>query len=352
LNFQRSAEFQRHPFNNKERNMRKYLLAAAAVAALSSPVAAQPYLGVEGGVLFPKDQDGDVRADFTTTQTPAAPSVGAGPADTTFNNAYGIDYKRGSDIDLIAGFDFGAFRLEAELGRKRAKLDQFEVNNGFISSLNTALNRPSAAPDPGAPGFAALSGNDFDLNGSVKVRSIMGNALLDFGNPEGLSFYAGGGLGRARVKLLGDRDSAWAGQAIAGVRYALSPNIDVGLKYRYFRTGKVNISDGATALAGNPNRTTVAGTVPVIVDQTTNAVLTSDFEQKFRSHSLLASLIFNFGRTAEVIAAPPPPPPAPVEVAPATQTCADGSVILATEVCPAPAPYVPPAPPAAIPERG
>ncbi len=332
--------------------MRKYLLAAAAVAALSSPVAAQPYLGVEGGVLFPKDQDADVRADFTTTQTPGAPSVGAGPADNTFNNAYGIEYKRGSDIDLIAGYDFGAFRLEAELGRKRAKLDEFGVDNGFINALNTVLNRPSAAPDPGAPGLPALSGADFDLDGSVKVRSIMANALLDFGNPEGLSFYAGAGLGRARVKLFGDSDNAWAGQAIAGVRYAVSPNVDVGLKYRYFRTGKVNISDGASALAGNPNRTTVAGTVPVIVDQTTNASLFTDFEQKFRSHSLLASLIFNFGRPAEMIVAAPPPPPAPIEVAPATQTCADGSVIMATDICPAPAPYVPPAPPEAAPERG
>jgi iron complex outermembrane recepter protein len=47
-----------------------------------------------------------------------------------------------------------------------------------------------------------------------------------------------------------------------------------------------------------------------------------------------------------VVAAPPPPPPAP----PATQTCPDGSVILATETCPVPPPPPPPPPPA--PERG
>jgi len=46
------------------------------------------------------------------------------------------------------------------------------------------------------------------------------------------------------------------------------------------------------------------------------------------------------------VAPPPPPPPPP----PATQTCPDGSVILATEVCPAPPPPPPPPPPA--PERG
>ena len=44
--------------------------------------------------------------------------------------------------------------------------------------------------------------------------------------------------------------------------------------------------------------------------------------------------------------APPPPPPPP----PATQTCADGSVILATDACPVPPPPPPPPPPA--PERG
>ena len=60
-----------------------------------------------------------------------------------------------------------------------------------------------------------------------------------------------------------------------------------------------------------------------------------------------------FGPSAEpIVIAPPPPPPPPVEVAPATQTCPDGSVILATEVCPAPPPYVPPAPPEPAPERG
>jgi iron complex outermembrane receptor protein len=54
-------------------------------------------------------------------------------------------------------------------------------------------------------------------------------------------------------------------------------------------------------------------------------------------------------------AAPPPPPPLPPAPPPpppppATQTCPDGTVILATEMCPAPPPPPPPPPPA--PERG
>ena len=53
-------------------------------------------------------------------------------------------------------------------------------------------------------------------------------------------------------------------------------------------------------------------------------------------------------RPAPIVEAPLPPPPPPPP--PATQTCPDGSVILATDACPAPPPPPPPPPPA--PERG
>ena len=141
--------------------MRKYLLAATAVAAVvATPAMARDgsvYAGIEGGILFPKDQDGDVFVDYTTTQTLGSTPVIVGPADTTYNNAFGINYKRGIDADVILGYDFGMFRLEGELGYKRAGLKDFGVDNGFIAALNTALNRPSGPGDPGAPGQPALS---------------------------------------------------------------------------------------------------------------------------------------------------------------------------------------------------
>jgi opacity protein-like surface antigen len=352
--------------NLKGKPMKRILLASALSAAvLATPAAARDgrgYFGVEGGLLFAKDQNGDVFVDYTstTTQTPVTPVVAfptAAPADFAANNAYELDYKRGLDLDLVAGYDFGFFRLEGELGWKRAKLNDFGVDSAFVTSLNTALNRPSGTGDP-VGANAALTGGSLDVDGSAKVLSGMVNALLDFGNEEGVSFYVGGGAGRARVSFAGDRDSAWAYQGIAGVRFALSENVDLGLKYRYFRTGRVELADDAvTTFAGNVDRAIVANTVGgvttnVTVDRLTNAALSTDFDQKFRSHSLLASLIFNFGGAAAA-PPPPPPPPAPVEAAPpppATQTCPDGSVILATDTCPVPPP--PPPPPAPAPERG
>ncbi len=331
--------------------MRKYLLAATAAAAVvATPAMARDgsvYVGIEGGILFPKDNDADVFADFTTTQTPATP-LAAVPLDTTFENTFGISYKRGVDIDAIIGYDFGMFRLEGELGYKKSKFDDFEIDNSDLAAINLALNRPSGVGDPLAPGLPAISSTDFDLSGNIKVWSAMVNGLVDFGDEDGLSFYVGGGAGRAKAKAFGDSDSAWAFQGIVGARYAVTRNIDLGLKYRYFQTGKLNFSEDPIALNGNGDAV-IVGTTPVVT--TTNAVLFPDFEQKFRSHSLLASLTFNFGGGEEAL--PPPPPPAPMAPPPppppATQTCQDGSVILATDMCPPPPPPPPPAP---MPERG
>ncbi|HKC04117.1 MAG TPA: TonB-dependent receptor [Sphingomicrobium sp.] len=65
----------------------------------------------------------------------------------------------------------------------------------------------------------------------------------------------------------------------------------------------------------------------------------------------LIGATYKFGASAPPPPPPPPAPPPPPPEAPATQTCADGSVVLATSACPAPAPPPPP-PPAPSGERG
>ncbi|WP_338503720.1 outer membrane beta-barrel protein [Sphingomonas kaistensis] len=338
--------------------MRKLFLLATASLAVAAPAVArdgQPYIGLEGGILFPRNQSGDILVDYTTTQSPATPAAPVGPADFRAGNAIRLDYRRGYDVDALLGYDFGPVRVEGEFGYKRAKLDGFTIDNGFVTSLNTALNRPSAVPDPGAPGVRALTASDFTLDGRASIYSGMVNALIDLGNEDGLSFYAGGGAGRARVRFASARDNAWAYQLIAGARYAISDNIDFGLKYRYFMTERLNLTDDSGVnLVGNANRFVVNPANATIVDQTTSAALFTTFDRKFRSHSVLASLTFNFGRS-EAPPPPPPPPPPPVQAAPpppppATQTCPDGSVVLASDVCPVPPP--PPPPPEVAPVRG
>lgn len=287
--------------------MRKYLLAAVAVAAISSPALARDgsaYIGLEGGAIAARDTKMDLTVDDGTTVT-------------GYDNAFRLDYKTGYDVDAILGYDFGMIRAEGEIGYKRVKIDEVRVSNALLTDLGA---------DVGGP----VDVDDFDLSNRVSVLSGMVNVLFDIGDDSGFGFYAGGGAGRARVKVFGDKDNAWAWQLIAGVRTAVSENVDVGLKYRYFNTGNLNFGGDFDAGAAG--------------------IYGLDADGKFRSHSLLASLTFNFGGRAAV-AEPAPPPPPPPPAPPATQICPDGSEIPATSYCPAPPPPPPP-PPAPTGERG
>ncbi|HEX6071466.1 MAG TPA: flagellar motor protein MotB, partial [Sphingomicrobium sp.] len=72
--------------------MRKlYLVSAAALAVVATPAAARDgsgYVGLEGGVLFPRDSSIAIDTD---------------PTDDTnlFDTGIDVDYKTGYDLDLI-----------------------------------------------------------------------------------------------------------------------------------------------------------------------------------------------------------------------------------------------------------
>src|SRR4030095_6400678 len=98
--------------------MRKLaIMAALASTALAPPAVARDnswYAGVEGGLMLAEDTDLDV--DFFDNETA-----------TELDDGIGLDYKTGVDIDLIAGYDFGGFRVEAEMGYKNAGIDEVSI---------------------------------------------------------------------------------------------------------------------------------------------------------------------------------------------------------------------------------
>lgn len=289
--------------------MLKYLMLATAAAAIATPAFAGadgPYVGIEGGVTLPQSNNYDV----TLTQ---------GTTTSTFSNGYRVSRKTGYDVDLLAGYKLGLFRLEAEGGYQRAKVKSLTVSTPLITAVGTTA------------GTTATAAN-FPAGSHVGVYKLMANGLVDSDFGTGFGGYAGGGVGRAWASYAGDKDNAWAYQGIAGLRYALTPNIDAGVKYEYFRTGNLNFGQ-AFAVNGT--------------NFTTNA------KGHYTSNNVLASLVYNFnsqGAPAPVPTAAPAPPPPPPAAAPATQTCPDGSVILATSACPAAPP--PPPPPPAPTQRG
>jgi OmpA-OmpF porin, OOP family len=262
--------------------MRKLAITLAlASTALATPALAKDdawYVGVEGGAMIVEDVDFDIGA-------------------TT--DASSVDHNYGWDVGGTVGYDFGGFRAEAEVSYRRATVD------GYRASVTTPFyNGAGTLVSPGA----AAGTYDY-AGGNSSALSFMVNGMLDFGEDDGVQGFVGGGVGVARVKaryglndngyFLDDSDTVFAWQAIAGVRQPISENVDVTLKYRFFNADNVRVID----------------------------VTGRGFEGRFRSHSLLGGVTFNFGAPT-----PPPPPPEPMAPPP-----------------PAPTPPPPPPPPVCTP---
>lgn len=297
---------------------RACLVGFLVAISFSAEAAAAPYVGVELGVL--DSLQTNYRVEALRVQTVPTGNGLLGQTVTTTDTIYGtgfrVRYDKDADVDAIAGYDFGFLRLEGELGYKRAGIKSVTVDPLLLADLNTAP-------------IGGVTSSSFSFPRRTTVLSAMVNALVSTNVSGRLRFYGGGGVGGARAKSLGDRERVFAYQFIAGVATPLSPNVELGLKYRYFETATLHLHSSAT-----------------FSNAATGATSASMFSNsaRFRSHSLLASLIYSFG------AAPPPPPPVampapppPTPSPPATQTCSDGSVIEATATCPAPPPPPPPA---------
>ena len=287
--------------------MRKYLLAAVAVGAIATPAAArdgQGYAGIEFGILWSKDQDADVFVDVNQAGVLSVPGGVPNtpvPADAEFNNVFGLDSKMGYNIGIYGGYDFGMFRVEGEIDWMHANLDDLELDTNIFDAIDDDTD---------------LIDTDYDLDEATGALAFMLNGLFDFGDQDGASFQIGGGFGWAKSKLIDDKDGAFAWQIILGAQYALSPNIDLGARYKYFATGNLEFSNpdafsftGGRVVSVDPDGT--GPLVPVNVVQTVPVTVFTDADAKFRTHSLVATLTYNFGSVEEAPPPPPPPPPAP-----------------------------------------
>jgi opacity protein-like surface antigen len=240
------------------------LISVSAVALVATPAAARNgawYVGGDFGATIVED----VPFDFGFT-----PTVPGHDAQVVLDHDYGFDGA------LFVGYDLGAFRLEAEVSYKTAG----------VKDIETSFTLPSQVGPAGPGKFDAAGGH-------TSALSFMVNGMLDFGDDDGVSGFVGGGVGIARVDYnnvrafanhepyIDDADTRFAWQVVAGLRTAISDNIDVTVKYRFFNVGNIRTVDYGGF----------------------------ESESRFRSHSLLGGITFNFGAPP-----PPPPPPPPPEV--------------------------------------
>lgn len=261
--------------------MRKIVAATVlATTALSGPVLAKDqswYIGVELGPNLMQNELFDIRNAARTVVV-----------EEGLRASHSIGYDLGGNI----GYDFGKFRAEFEVAYKDNSIDRFGVEKAIPPVLRGVATAPATVPVASVPPLGTYD----NAGGNARVLSFMANGLFDIGG-EGRDIGAviGGGLGIARVQhanyqliapgaaMIDDSDTGVAWQFIAGVYKPLSDHVDLGLKYRFFNVDNVNTF-------------------------TTNGLAT---QSRYRSHSLLVTLTYNF---FEPVIAPPPPPPAPVPV--------------------------------------
>jgi OmpA-OmpF porin, OOP family len=225
-------------------NMRNFKLFSGVLAAtLATPAMAGDgvYVGIDAGGISVNDAE-----------------LGIGVLD----DAGTLKSGKGYDVGIVAGYDFGKFRLEAEASSRTADSSGIEVRKGGVPITSAATTA----------GTGQIS-----TNGQATAKSLMANAMLDLGGDDGLQAFVGGGAGIAKVSVenfivdpvwLKGSDSGFAWQALAGIRYPVNDHVDVGLKYRFFNGPKAALADrlGRDAIVDN-----------------------------FQSHSLMANISYNFG---------------------------------------------------------
>ena len=211
----------------------------------------------------------------------------------------GMQNETGFDVAASGGYDFGRFRLEAELAYKRARTTEFRLTPPVVFGGPTIAGPFFDSPRIDSPQVALPPGQAYVADGPGTTLSFMLNGMLDFGPDDGLQGFVGGGAGIARTHhrlsinrlgpgILDQTDTTFAWQALAGIRAPITDHIDVTFKYRFFNTSQSDFIDPKGQA----------------------------FVSKWRSHSILAGLTYNFGA--------PPPEPEHFPVAPAEPPPVEG----------------------------
>lgn len=146
--------------------------------------------------------------------------------DSTWSDSSGsltVESDPGFALGVAAGYNFGMFRLEGEIGYQKNDLDKVSVGPVSVSA-----------------------------SGDVTNTYFLGNGYFDFINSSPFTPYVSTGIGFAKLKgndfaVLGTRigdsdDTVFAYQAGVGIGYAVNNNITIDLKYRYFRTADPNFN--------------------------------------------------------------------------------------------------------------
>jgi opacity protein-like surface antigen len=204
------------------------LLASSAVVALS--IAATPaeaagnfYVTVYGGVNFLNDES------FAVATVPSSSTT------FTFNGDADVGFAVGAAVGLSLHDILPGLRGEVEVAYRQQDVD------GPWASFTTGVGSYSGVVDYDQSSFAVMANLWYDLDLA------------------GVRPYFGGGVGWARTEIDGNfgptptfdiDNSGFAWQLGAGINFDISPNVMLGVGYRYFNGPEVTIA--APGAPANP----------------------------------------------------------------------------------------------------
>lgn len=149
------------------------------------------------------------------------------------------EFDIGFRIAGAVGYDFGAFRVEGEIGYRTNDADEGTIGGFF--------------PVP--------------IDGDISVLSFMVNGYYDFpAATPSLAPYVGVGLGVANIdadisvpsfapfpQIVDDSATVFAYQFIAGLGFNISPTTTITADYRYFATTDPEFTPGNAFVPGLPD---------------------------------------------------------------------------------------------------
>jgi opacity protein-like surface antigen len=198
------------------------------------------YFGVEGG--------------WTNLQSPQS-----GSASSPLVNTLSESFEDGYNIGARVGYKWGALRIEEE----------FRYQHNGITSITDGVPLKT-----------------FPASGTRTAFALMTNAIYDFDLGWPLTPHLGGGIGAVGQRdewtiPSGRCDDDWnwvfGYQAIAGVRYNITPSLALDVDYRYLATAKPTF--------------VLSGSVPAPVVGTT-------FDSGYSTNSIVVSLTVLLGETS------------------------------------------------------
>jgi outer membrane protein OmpA-like peptidoglycan-associated protein len=249
------------------------------------------YLGPEGGWT---QLTSNTNSGHFSTVRPGGVVVTRGFSETT-------SFDAGFNAGVRGGYEWGPWRFEEEWSYRYNGLSNF---SGSITGPNII-------------GTRTFSGSGNVFGGSTHSNALMTNGIYDFTFGWPVTPHIGAGVGainvNAGVSLKENVDRApgvlretgfgsfsrsgnqwnFAYQAIAGIRYEVTPAVSLDFDYRYLATPDFTVNTRC----------------PFTLDGFRCAGARSlSIKQQYQTQNILVSLTMKFGPPPVV---PPPPPPAP-----------------------------------------